>query len=270
MINESELYKNIVAGRSCVKCGSSLIENNWSRSRQLRNDYICKDCESTRYRDWAARNKDRLRVSSLDYYVKNIDRERLRRNEVMLKLKRDCMNKLGGRCAACGINDIRLLTLEHLRGGGAADYRKYGKGNVGHGRGVLYRLIRDGKADLSNYQCLCLNCNMKKRIAFEHKETKGSKYNQRLKRDVMVILGGQCVKCGMDDLDMLTLERRYGFGRNHLLQLNRGKNYSSMKLYRRIRRGLEPVERYSTLCFNYNFKEAQKWKDARAREWRKY
>lgn len=270
MINESELYRNIVTGRSCGRCGKSLIAGNWSNSRKAKDDYICKSCESSRYRDWAAKNKERLRVSSLAYYVKNIDRERLRRNDVMLKLKKDCMSRLGGKCVGCGIDDIRVLTLEHLRGGGAAEYRKYGKGQVGHGKGVLYRLIRDGKVDLSNYQCLCVNCNMKKRIGIEHKETKGSKYHQKLKRDVMTMLGSRCVSCGIDDLDELTLEHNYGFGRNHLLQLNRGKNYSAMKLYGLIRRGLEPLERYSALCFNCNFKEAQKWRDAKAREWRKY
>lgn len=254
----------------CTSCGATLNENNWSNHRKDRNDYVCKKCETIRWKNWAVKNKKKLQVSSLDYYIKNIEQERKRRNNVMLKLKTDCMNTLGGKCADCGNNDIEVLTVEHLKGKGLEEYRKLGHGHIGHGKNVLYRLIRDRKVNLEDYLCLCINCNMKRRISKEHKNTKGSKYHQKLKQDVITILDGRCAECGIDDLDKLTLEHNNGFGKQHLFQLNNGIGYCSKKLYALIRRGLEPTKDYSVLCFNHNFKSAQKWREKRAKQWRKY
>lgn len=253
----------------CSKCNVVLTEENWSISARRKYDHICKTCENNRLRNWYNKNKKIRHIASLNFYIKNIERERKRRNNVMLKLKKDCMNALGGKCYDCGTEEIEVLTVEHINGKGLDEYKRLGNGKVGHGKSILYRLIRDRKVNLENYLCLCMNCNMKRRIAKEHKETKMSKYGQKLKRDVLTLLGCKCSNCGIDDLDKLTLEHKQGFGRAHRRQLNKS-GYSSTKLYSLIRRGLEPIEKYSVLCFNCNFKTAQKWREETAKKWRKY
>lgn len=83
-------------------------------------------------------------------------RELMRKREIQqkYKVKSQVFKKLGGRCQRCGIDDIRVLQVDHVNGSGIQD-RKKGNGYS------YYRRIRD---DISGkYQLLCANCNWIKR-----------------------------------------------------------------------------------------------------------
>jgi hypothetical protein len=66
------------------------------------------------------------------------------------------LEALGGRCEGCGIADERVLTIDHVKGGGRLDRARAGSPLV------FYRQVA---ADTSGYQCLCFNCNHLKRLA---------------------------------------------------------------------------------------------------------
>lgn len=69
------------------------------------------------------------------------------------KLKRLVVEYLGGKCAHCGNDDIRVLTIDHVHGGGRADYAVRGT----HG---IRRDIIAGKRKRDDFQVLCANCHL--------------------------------------------------------------------------------------------------------------
>jgi hypothetical protein len=77
-------------------------------------------------------------------------RERSRR--IAQELRRDALAALGNKCARCGITDVRVLQIDHPRGGGHKEFRKIGS------HGVYRSAIKNPK----KYQALCANCNIVK------------------------------------------------------------------------------------------------------------
>lgn len=71
--------------------------------------------------------------------------------------RKKVIEALGGRCSHCGFEDFRALQIDHKEGGGleqlrSMTWRKYHE-----------HVLDSLKAGLSNYQCLCANCNWIKR-----------------------------------------------------------------------------------------------------------
>ena len=63
----------------------------------------------------------------------------------------------GGRCACCGCTDIRVLTIDHINGGGN-EHRRI----MGYGSDTCSWLRKNGFP--SGYQVLCLNCNSGRQV----------------------------------------------------------------------------------------------------------
>ncbi len=72
----------------------------------------------------------------------------------------DVLEKLGGKCAKCGLDDYRTLQIDHIDGCGSAEIKALG----------LDKMYRKILIDPSGYQILCANCNWIK--AFENNEFK--------------------------------------------------------------------------------------------------
>lgn len=81
--------------------------------------------------------------------------------------KRKALEILGGRCVHCGETDQRCLTIDHKYGA------ELGRDDNMRGGIALQRAIVSGRADLSELQLLCANCNLRKRI--ERGEHRGYK-----------------------------------------------------------------------------------------------
>jgi len=69
------------------------------------------------------------------------------------RYKKIIMDLLGGRCVRCGINDWRVLQIDHVNGGGTKEKKRYG------GNGYYIHIIRKLKEGSKDYQLLCANCN---------------------------------------------------------------------------------------------------------------
>ena len=70
------------------------------------------------------------------------------------KLRAAVLTVLGGRCTVCGIEDRRMLQLDHINNTGAADRRIMG------GNQQVYRWIRNNPEEaMKHYQLLCANHN---------------------------------------------------------------------------------------------------------------
>jgi len=62
------------------------------------------------------------------------------------------------RCAKCGFDDIRALTIDHIKGGGCRHKREL---RVGSGEGFYQWLKHNNFPE--GYQVLCANCQLIKR-----------------------------------------------------------------------------------------------------------
>lgn len=63
------------------------------------------------------------------------------------------VNMLGGRCCKCRNNDLRVLVINHIKGGGCAELKR-------HQPSVFYRMILNGKRITEDLNVLCANCNV--------------------------------------------------------------------------------------------------------------
>lgn len=85
-------------------------------------------------------------------------RERTRANmrAFLQKRRKRIIDRLGGRCAVCGFDDIRALQIDHVHGNGAEHRRRTPNSYA------YYKEI-EAEADSGAYQVLCANHNQIKK-----------------------------------------------------------------------------------------------------------
>lgn len=94
-------------------------------------------------RERVRRSQQKSRGAKTREYERNLN-QRNRIQALML---------LGGKCNHCGINDMRVLQIDHVNGGGTKENKKI------HARGVALKAMESP----AEYQILCANCNWIKR-----------------------------------------------------------------------------------------------------------
>lgn len=77
-----------------------------------------------------------------------------------LILKYEALKKLGADRCSCGVNDLLVLSVDHINEDGH-NFRSDGLGVK------LYRSIVNGSIDISNLQVKCMNCNLNKHFIFK-------------------------------------------------------------------------------------------------------
>lgn len=88
----------------------------------------------------------------------------LKHRELIKRYRMMAISYLGGICARCGFSDIRALQIDHVAGNGADERRE-----IGNGVRYLKKVIKSS----GDYQVLCANCNLIKRlINGEHRKSK--------------------------------------------------------------------------------------------------
>jgi hypothetical protein len=102
-------------------------------------------------RDYMAAYRERRRQSS-EY---DVEEERRKWREQHRRVRENAMEVLGGkRCANCGCDEVSLLEINHINGGGRAIAKMRQRQNR-----QLYRDIAKGRVELSDYNVLCRVCN---------------------------------------------------------------------------------------------------------------
>lgn len=127
------VYKN----KRCSVC------NKWFRPKAINSLYCGVIC----------RNKQNQHRFKTHVYPLIKQHAAQRQRENRRAIREEILKKLGNKCQSCGIDDIRLLQIDHKNGGGT-QHRK--KGN----HYSYYKSIRD---NIEGYQILCPNCNWLKR-----------------------------------------------------------------------------------------------------------
>ena len=128
------------------------IINNPEQSK-LKYQVLCADC-----------NTIKVIENHENYKITNPTKKQLHdRNKgirVGLKLREQAMLALGGvvcNSIECGKTDIRCLQIDHIHKGGTKEFRNIGTRKI-------YMKIRDDPSCRSDYQVLCANCNIIKRL----------------------------------------------------------------------------------------------------------
>ena len=110
-------------------------------------------------------NREKVLSQQKEHYVENPER-RKRRNtpkydkEHSRHRRKEVLNFLGGKCEKCGIDDWRVLQIDHINGGGGKE-RKSGY-NFAKIRKDVFEYGRN------KYQVLCANCHILKHFEERH------------------------------------------------------------------------------------------------------
>jgi len=227
------------------------------RGPRVRN----KEQEAAYMKGWRARNPEKIAANTARATAKGAEKYQQKmadpvQREKQLRYTREhgkqprlkLIAALGGRCAHCGLEDIRALHIDHVRGNGAEERR------VQKGYGYYKSMLANVAS--GDYQVLCASCNtIKRHDCYEYapkspvktrdtrplptdpkelanlqrrradydrwSETPGNLEEKRLatkrqdlenRTKVLSVLGGKCVSCGLTDPRALNIDHVHGDG----------------------------------------------------------
>jgi len=149
------MLAGIEMNKMCSTCGVTKDISKFFRHVRYKDGYaaMCKTCKTAKNYAWREKNAEAVKL-------RNRITARRRYNE----RKNNVLMAYGGRCIACGINDMDVLTVDHINNDGA-DHRRELVGNDLHtyGSSYIYRyLVKNNYPN--GFQVLCFNCNFKKHL----------------------------------------------------------------------------------------------------------
>jgi hypothetical protein len=121
------------------------------------------------YKRWYDKNKpaarEYKRLKMRELRAKSPDKYRAHSRACHKALKDKVFDVFGRECEACGFDDERALTLDHVKNNGAQERLELGE------RGVYRRALR--KEFYMEYRTLCMNCQFIKRIEAKRQNQHG-------------------------------------------------------------------------------------------------
>jgi hypothetical protein len=154
--------------KKCPRCKNVLPLSSFDKnnSRIDKVGYYCKQCRSELQKIWLAKNPQRRRESSHNYYHQNPERGRANAAKIRKKLRMDVIEHYSGGkpiCACCGEQQIEFLTIDHIAENGSAHRAEISNGKNKANNAQVFRWLRDNGYP-EGFQVLCFNCNCAKHI----------------------------------------------------------------------------------------------------------
>ena len=183
-----------------------------------------------------------------DYYLKNKEKFIINYKNFCYRVRENLFNTLGRVCSKCGFVDKRVLQFDHKNGGGREEIRR------SYHLKMLTDYMRDYELANQKLQVLCANCNWIKRVE-SNEIHRGEKYNTKqniikryksyiLRLSLINLLGGECVKCGLEDLRVLHIDHINGGGSKRRLR-------DTLQTYY-LNHCLDATQQLQILCANCN------------------
>lgn len=213
-----------------------MSEDAKKRHKESRKKYYDAHKEEARQRSvnsWKIKKSD----------PNQLEIERARHRETQSNLRKKFIDMYGGKCDCCGIEDIDVLSMEHINRDGAQARRE-------RTSMTEYRLaIKTYQPE--KYKILCRNCNSGGHINGDcpHKTSLITDSHARRQRKKFVeMYGGKCMDCGETNFGFLTMEHINGGGHQKCIngQQKSGEYRLALKEYR--------PDEYGVLCWNCNWK----------------
>ena len=122
-------------------------EKNKEKQKLYKKEYYQKKREKLlqKSRSYAQKNTTRIKEYLKEYYVK-------------IKLKVFARIDPAMKCAICGCDDIRLLEINHIKGGGKKEQQIFKEDNHRSSQNIIM-LIHKGKRGTEDLNLLCRVCN---------------------------------------------------------------------------------------------------------------
>ena len=154
----------------CTKCGRTLPLTEFHRKSTGKNgrDSKCKKCKLVEYKEYYHKKREEYLKTDAAYYQKNKERLSIyykkRYKGYIVRdrsLRLDVLKKINPKldCKECGIDDIRVLVIDHIKNDGYKERREMNYSS-------FYRKILKMSAEeiSEKYQILCRNCNWIRRL----------------------------------------------------------------------------------------------------------
>ncbi|RDJ35314.1 MAG: hypothetical protein DWQ19_10900 [Crenarchaeota archaeon] len=220
----------------CSKCKLELPFDSFSKHSRSKDGlyYCCKICKAKEDREYRARhrdkikkkkhlyyeqNKDHIKCKTVRYQKHNPDKVKAYSKTARENLKIEIFNHYCNcniECKNCGQNQLHLLTVDHVNGGGSQHKRRIKN---------LYSWIKRNNFP-EGFQVLCWNCQFRKKNEEAKPENpqpnqiKQAEYVKNIKKEVLSHYGTTC-SCGESDDVVLTLDHINDNGAEHRKKLGR-------------------------------------------------
>lgn len=123
---------------------------------------INKESQKEYAHQWRLDNKERLKVYQSLFRLAHPKRAK----EWRALLKKEVLGHYSfsplPKCARCGIEDVDVLCIDHINGGGTKHLKSL---HISAGTGFYSWLKKKGFPE--EFQVLCANCNLKKQVELE-------------------------------------------------------------------------------------------------------
>lgn len=128
-----------------------------SYSQKYYQEHKEKINETTR--KWCQNNKEKHQAYVREYIKNHREYYKKYGNNSNKRVRTRLMNLLGARCNHCGLEDMRILQVDHINGGGLKELKHF------KGTNQMYKYyVKNPTIALQKLQLLCPNCNWLKRI----------------------------------------------------------------------------------------------------------
>ena len=113
--------------------------------REKRKQFMLANPEKAK--EYDRRHREKHKVSITEW-----------RKEYIREMRRDFRLKmveaLGGKCASCGLSDVRTLQIDHIDGGGNEERKQY------YSLKYYRNIVTSAEQEEKKYQLLCGNCHL--------------------------------------------------------------------------------------------------------------
>jgi hypothetical protein len=204
----------------CHECGDTLAKNS---------NYYCEKC------------KEINRIKGLEFV--HSPEGKLYKKIYHQSIKFISLQMISGQiipqCSRCGINDIRILTINHDNGKNGLDKALMTGRKPRYT--AIYKHIFSGKRKTDDLSIMCYNCNM----LYDYETGKRKGIQETRQKALNLLSNGKiprCIKCGEVDERILNI--------NHINGLNGERRKSVATIYREITEG--KGENLDIRCYNCN------------------